>query len=1454
MKRVLSWLCLLIAFSAIPLTALAENWAQDLWLCYKIDGGAWTWNEKLTKAGDTFTKTLPDAKQKVEWAVLRYEVSGNTDDEKLAAIKADKAWKQYACSDNTFTSGKTYTMYLYGTRNDINTINAAGVHTMKFKCTGNKDNDSNEIVDFSFTTTSGSVEPTSFYYGYQGDDSSKDEGWVFNQKLTPDASGRYSFVIDDKNRQDQFFYITSEYNAKWPSKRYHGTDTNSDTELSRTSVNNLKSQACQKVLKISHAKNNKITVSFTVNADGSLNLKYTMEGGPVVEDPSTKTNLPLRPQDFFVGETDVKRPHYFLVGTRMADWRLQPEWELEVKDGKAVIDLPRIMYTGLISVAMVDNYDDYSHSRYTRYASPNGVTFYQNYLSSQLASKGVYEYYRSGKVTSGYDTFCAQTDANYDEGAVRYNKGMLCKRIEVSLDGSGNPSNIAFTLSNDPFKDVSKYLTFSLVGEKIIHEGMDNADNTAKGMSTWQDAWVQYNPSTGLPYRDANGRLFYQTVFQSNWLDKHPSYFNKKLADGRDFNYTSRSIIMKNVELMSDDGELEGDPYAAYYKRFDGANKQLGGDQHFLLGENISYKEFMRFHNDKAGISYDGRTANWQCFVVKDMWMDGTFKVWTGWGGGIKDNENVNLGNETVTNARWYYVNGGHAHQNCKGKCEASDHNGGGAEVRGYDIFRKLANGALPEVGLAATSQDVNEADFNIKNLTYFKRVIVWYDPEQGFSNSALQLIIERMGPAIQAVRGTLGSQIDYYWNIPDVDNNFSTEEKAQHVEEYVITRYKLNEATGKFLPDGVVEEVGDQGKTVADYLEAVRQTDSNLKGGTYQYRVDLRLRDSAGNKTTRFAMSNRVTLFDASQPVLAETFQVTEGKGDAMKYSFDLELDLDLANFAVSATYQGQGITDLAQGYIVWVPEGEQDDLNGATAKTVTCHDVTIPIDNFVSEPVEVTVNGQTDYKRDGAWVKIPFTKGHVAKKVVWENIIKSVPGAVYNFEVFLMPNDNPAEGSGLPMYKTIFADANFGSTKASTEFYIPGIGVEYKGAEVVTYDPTGAGVKLTEDTPAEAMPMGSHNGKEQLCAPVHYTAANNLRARFDFTEPAVTDKVKENFELDYGYAATNVGRDDLVKVASFKGFDAYRFRNYLDVSALAAPYGGARHDGKDYLVPAVGSVLNVMAVADVKYRRDGKTALPQEMAVKHAAVALPALVAPEFTINGRLSTNEQNATDGKRYYVHDLYANIEFTNTAAVTDMVARPGFHLVPSEAHGVKFSNESGNTAAKSANGGVVAHEGLFKGYKEEFYNYLDNYTPFNGTYDEASDNWAYFAWNASRLPVYADYFSVQEKSVTSDYTAGIPKLAGVIAYHYPFMVENAAATAAADDSAPAQLSMVTLTAVGQGSMDVDLQVATAISDIEADADWSDAEYFNLQGIRVARPQPGQVYLVRRGAEVVKVLYK
>ncbi len=51
----------------------------------------------------------------------------------------------------------------------------------------------------------------------------------------------------------------------------------------------------------------------------------------------------------------------------------------------------------------------------------------------------------------------------------------------------------------------------------------------------------------------------------------------------------------------------------------------------------------------------------------------------------------------------------------------------------------------------------------------------------------------------------------------------------------------------------------------------------------------------------------------------------------------------------------------------------------------------------------------------------------------------------------------------------------------------------------------------------------------------------------------------------------------------------------------------------------------------------------------------------------------------------------------------------------------------------------------------------------------------------------------------------------------------------------------------------LDVTTGIEDITAD-DNAEKEYFNLQGMRVANPQAGNVYIVRQGKKTSKVLYR
>ena len=49
------------------------------------------------------------------------------------------------------------------------------------------------------------------------------------------------------------------------------------------------------------------------------------------------------------------------------------------------------------------------------------------------------------------------------------------------------------------------------------------------------------------------------------------------------------------------------------------------------------------------------------------------------------------------------------------------------------------------------------------------------------------------------------------------------------------------------------------------------------------------------------------------------------------------------------------------------------------------------------------------------------------------------------------------------------------------------------------------------------------------------------------------------------------------------------------------------------------------------------------------------------------------------------------------------------------------------------------------------------------------------------------------------------------------------------------------------------LTTGIEDVTMDGNET-AEYFNLQGVRVAQPEAGRIYIVRRGAKVAKELVK
>ena len=1224
------------------------------------------------------------------------------------------------------------------------------------------------------------------------------------------SENAWSYDLGKVAGNDAFFFVSQESGADWPGQIFtnntggNGTVTTTPVEMSYQNRNG-------NVLVIPGVKGCKVRVHFEATSSGAK-IWYSVYG----------ENMPLKPADFANGKS-----HYFLVGTRMADWRLQPEWELkDLGNGKVGIETPRVMSTGLIGVAKVSSYTDYVLGRYTRYNYGEwGVA--ENSAEYNLYDKGAFDFYSSAKPDhTQADKFAAdQPLSKYtynnvgDKGtsdtykAILESKGVVVDRIEVSLN-NGNPSRIKFTYANNP-KDVSKYITFSLVGSEIKNVNLEDSKATQGNADAWCDAWIQYDEN-GQPYRDAKGTLIYQTVFQNDWLETHPSYFSKNLRDERLFDYSSRNIVMENVRNMSAK-ELADDPYAALYTRFDGDNNKTFAAGRVNVGD-FSYDETVYYHNADGsttegtrGIDTNGGN-NWQCFVVKDMWISDAFKIWTGWGGGRKVNEHSGPSDADKNNPRWYYVNGGHFQAD-------NDYS-----ITGSDLSQ-----SNKKVNLYATKRDVAGANFKVDNLTYFKRVIVWYDPSsKDFDNSLIQLIIENCGPNIKAFRGD-NATISYPWLVPS--DNLSPEELQFQVTKYQITRYRLNDK-GEWVVDQRKPEVTTPGKKIGDFITETNGTDENLPSGTYRYEIDLTYVNGSGETITRNAVSNEVTLYDASAPVQAVSYQrvVESGEKDLdgttaseKLYSFDAVLDLNISSTALSQSFDGVYTRDLVSGYLIKVGETEMTDLN-VTKLYVNGKEYAKTFYNDTKKTVYIDGKAET---RTGYWMEVPFADfgGEVKLSLRWENCAKQEPGPAYNYEVFLIPNADKTSQ---------FAAAQFGSTTTRFEMHIPGITFNWDNSGIAqrAFDGT------HDDNCLPAMPMGTYLDATKLYAPIHYTKVNYLYANGKLGTAPVTESVRRGFDV---VVKAGTAADNLAEAAEGAPYNVKDIA--IDHCAKEdESFPCARNLMKLQGAPAV----LVHAWSSIDYVR--KELVASETGKRHmgdakpiqggiATIVLNPLEAPDFSTDKPQVTGTFMNTDAKvRYSVHNLYLLFSINNGVSAqadgTELFRTVGFYVAP-ETQTVPAAFIPAND--KSARGGIVAHESN----KGEFSlnGALAGYTPFEATSGfSQNNNWSEIAYRQEHLPVIVNYYAAKQGN-TEMTGAELPMAKATLTYHYPFMSGDHVLTLTEGTTKNVSLS--------------DAAISTGIEGVSADLD-GEVTYYNMQGIRVENPVEGQVYLEVSAEGVRKVM--
>ncbi|MDE6345203.1 MAG: hypothetical protein K2L55_00865 [Muribaculaceae bacterium] len=665
---------------------------------------------------------------------------------------------------------------------------------------------------------------------------SSENDWTTQKGMaTPNLYGIYNFTVDLKAGE----YIALSENDKdtfhsWEEKWTPKDESGNDKEI----------------------KQNEIT-KFGYYHDGAWYAtkagKYSIKvdwRNRTFKAFTVSVHMPLSSTDF----TD-NRKHYFLVGERTGEWHLQPEWELREENGALVLN-NRFFYNGAFAIGVVDNYNDYIQHKFTYYCT--NLMFTSDTRSSTGDISGTGRVYDSAKGSTRYnpsDVFYAAFDG---EDGYFTGRGTFMSEIKVSLNGDRLPTGITFSKGSD--EEASRQRVFTLVGNNIINQNFNNESGTGnttmhnRGYDGWFDSWIQYDQGTNKPYVDGNGEYLYHTSFTPDYLAASPVHFNLRLADGNEFAYTSNNIKFVEWNNLSN---LDSDPYRDFYQNAFSGLQTISNDMGIRAGEGYNFNVNVECTTDTEDNRTTTPTANWNCYVVRDMWIGGDIKFWSGWGGN-EDATNGGHGHLAV----WHGPNGGpDINEGWKYQVKGYDVNAGGLDAV---LYKNVARRGATDYRISEDGKPV-----------YFNRVVLWFNNTDGVNNSYIQFIQESAGPAIfaQAVQnGDKKNHIRYDWYLNKAQNETGSDAK---VVSYEIIRYRIVDGKPQFTgyPQGQKVDISDKNLTVgmlyeeeaAKHLDVTRFLDKGILDdngfapGLYEY--EIYVTDEHGGR--KRAVSNRVAIYE---------------------------------------------------------------------------------------------------------------------------------------------------------------------------------------------------------------------------------------------------------------------------------------------------------------------------------------------------------------------------------------------------------------------------------------------------------------------------------------------------------------------------------------------------------------------------------------------------------------
>ncbi len=1238
-------------------------------------------------------------------------------------------------------------------------------------------------------------------------------------------------------------------------------------------------------------KENNTTSGGLTNVSITVDLKtmtMTISNSSMVVDD---TNMPLKKADFY-DENGNAKAHYFYVGTRTAGWRLLPEWELtEQSDGTYRL-AGRLMYPGLFGIAKVDNYDDYKNHRYTLYTAPGkwianntvdgspanahklstitnkGTQSCQTDNGSAKWSKDDVAYWAWNVYVEAQTTYINK----FDDWAHQTACASYLNYLDITVDGSGNVTSIDTSTEADPTK-VAPHLSFTFVGSDIVFDNDDTYAVKGKGWwnhvsgQGWGDAWFQWD-ANGAPYIDGSKQPLYTTAYDQEWLTKHPVYFYD--AD-KNFYYSSENLTFVEYSQLED---VNNDAYLNVYKAhpaaITGSSDQIGGVT--ITTDGFNYTEDFTLY---GGSDSNYSSSDWQCFVVKDVWLDGAFKIWTGWSGTPKKYENA--GN-TNAEARWGVENGGHNIEKIEKPVWGEDPTMSGITV--------------PVFG---TKRDVNAADFKVnKNSSteaterlYFKRVLLWYNPTEGFNKSVVQFITENLGPQIQCQRKTGDpSKLQYKWMIEQTNADKATIKSAS------VQRYKWNGSA--WVADGdAIAQTSAVGKAATAYDAFTANIDdaSEVESGVYKYIITLVYEYSTGDddaqpiEVTKTAESNRVIIVKVGAPITLTADQLEDSEG---KLRLGISLGIKTVASKLETTFTSgtstKTVADCAAQYIITADN--EAATAAAKANDWSCATSTIDTHAYASSSAKTTLKITTgtyykaiDFVSDAAAAAASKTSNqsgitielpHVPANVGVTETGRSAEG--YGFSAYLVCNNGDATGWDQMMFQ---------GTSASTNVTLPTPLITPADLQIAANNT----ITVTTDVDATLMPIGSMNvagtGAE---APIRYSKANEMKAVVELANEYLSDKVfNDGFNVKYIVTLRNSNADAALgtfnaarELASSERTDGtLTVATAGTVAMIPAESGDAKtiNDAngtatasKYYEMPN-GYTFDVqMVCTDLIGGYDSSlltnTSGVQSGAELTAPTAASGLQFVAKPSDAKYTENLIKPYDADPYYLR--HGVVPYTiPTASVINGVNNSDLNLYIG--HKVEDAFPSYVDEGRGSNGGCVVWEGM---YPADQYSglYLSGYSQYNGTWAEAN-NWANMLTKGTTVPL--QIVPLCEPSTELNTSTGISAGAGVWMFYVPILKSSEGIsftyTAATDinhmkvaANAPKADATYTVVPVGinatsDGFSDQSSSGSTGIANVGYDAQNADAVYYNLQGVRVDRPVKGQLYIRVQGAETAKILY-